>query len=164
MRTFLLGLAAFMLLVAGIIGGWAALNWFRPGSVGTPAHAGSISNGHPELCTNVDFSVKPRATTTRRIPLDVGDLVRGTYEADGGFGNVDILARIEGPQGEQLSLMPRASNEDFTFSAKYRGDYAVVFDNRYSMYTAKSIGLFYCVDRAHPATPPAWQPGQPPPQ
>ena len=163
MRTFLLGLVVFALLTAGIAGGWAALNRYSPASVGTPAHAGGISNGHPELCTNVNFNVKPRSTTTRRIALDVGDLVRGTYEADGGFGGVDILARILSPQGEEMALMPRASNEDFTFSAKYRGDYAIVFDNRYSMYTAKSIGLFYCIDHVQP-TSPSWQPGMPPPQ
>ncbi len=162
MRTFLLGLFVFALLTAGVVVGWAAVNTYHPGSVGTPAHAGGISNGHPELCTNVNFSVKPRATTMRPIPLDVGDLVRGTFEADGGFGRVDILARVLSPQGEELAVFPRSSNYDFTFSAKYRGDYAIIFDNRYSMYTAKSIGLFYCVDRVQP-TSPSWQPGQPPP-
>ena len=163
MRTFLLGLFVFALLAAGIAGGWAAMNWYYPGSVGTPAHAGGISNGHPELCTNVNFTVKARGTTTRAIPLDTGDLVRGTYEADGGFGRVDILARILSPQGDELAVFPRASNYDFTLSAKYRGDYAIVFDNRYSLYTAKSLGLYYCVERAHPSTPPAWKPGMPPP-
>jgi hypothetical protein len=161
-RTFLLGLLVFALLTAGVVGGWTALNTYHPGSVGTPAHAGGISNGHPERCTNVNFVVKSRGSTTRAIPLDVGDLVRGTYEADGGFGRVDVLARLLSPQGDELAVFPRASNYDFTFSATYRGDYAIVFDNRYSMYTAKSIGLFYCIDHAGP-TSPSWQPGQPPP-
>jgi hypothetical protein len=161
-RTFLLGLFVFALLAAGIAGGWAAMNSYQPGAVGTPAHAGGISNGHPELCTNVNFVVKARDSTTRTIPLDVGDLVRGTYEADGGFGRVDILARVLSPQGEEMAVFPRASNYDFTFSATYRGDYAIAFDNRYSMYTAKSIGLFYCIEHAGP-TSPSWQPGQPPP-
>ncbi|TAK65736.1 MAG: emp24/gp25L/p24 family protein [Dehalococcoidia bacterium] len=162
MRTFLLGLFVFALLTVGVVVGWAAMNTYHPGSVGTPAHAGGISDGHPELCTNVNFVAKARGSTTRTIPLDVGDLVRGTYEADGGFGRVDILARVLSPQGEELAVFPRASNYDFTFSAKERGDYAIVFDNRYSMYTAKSIGLYYCIDHAGP-TSPSWQPGMPPP-
>lgn len=163
MRTFLLGLVAFALLTAGVIGGWVAINSYQPGSVGTPAHAGTITNGHPELCTNVNFVVKSRNSTTRAIPADVGDLVRGTYEVDGGFGRVDILARLLSPQGDELAIFPRASNHDFTFSAKYRGDYAIAFDNRYSMWTAKSIGLYYCIEHAG-LTSPSWEPGQPPPQ
>ncbi len=162
MRTFLLGLLVFALLTAGVVGGWAAMNSYRPGSVGTPAHAGGISNGRPELCTNVNVTVKSRDSITRAIPLVAGDLVSGTYEVDGGFGRVDILARILSPQGDELAVFPRESTYDFTFSAKYRGDYAIAFDNRYSMWTAKSIGLYYCIEHAGP-TSPSWQPGQPPP-
>ncbi len=163
MRTFLLGLLVFALVSAGIGGGWLALNRYTPGRVGTPAHASAISNGHAEQCANVNFGVKRRGTATRQIPLEQGDLLRGTFEADGGFGNVDILMRIVSPQGEAMASSPRASNYDFTFSAKFRGDYALVFDNRYSMYTAKSIGLYYCIEQAGPTAAP-WQPGMPPPQ
>jgi hypothetical protein len=164
LRTFLLGLLVFALLSAAIGGGWVALNRYTPGRVGTPAHASALSNGHPETCTNVNFGVKRRGTATRKIPLEQGDLLRGTFEADGGFGNVDILMRILSPQGEAMAASPRAGNWDFTLSAKFRGEYSLVFDNRYSLYTPKAIGLFYCVERISPTTSPSWQPGMPPPQ
>jgi hypothetical protein len=163
LRTLLLGLFVFALLGAGIVGGWFAMNYYNPGSVGTPAHAGSISNGQPESCTNVTFNVKPRTAVTRTVSLEQGDLLRGTFEADGGFGRVNIFMRIVAPLGDEMGASPKTSNYDFTFPAKYRGDYALVFDNRFSLYTSKSIGLYYCIDRVR-AAPSNWQPGQPPPQ
>ena len=151
MRTFVLGLFVFALLTGGVIGGWYAMNRIASGSVGTPAHAGSITNGHPEDCTNVNFQVKARAFEVRRLLLDENTIVRGTYEVNGGFGQVDIMMRIMTPQGLQLAAFPRAGNYDFMFPVKLRGEYQFVFDNRYSMFTAKAVGLFYCIDRGRPA-------------
>jgi hypothetical protein len=164
LRTFLLGLLAFALLTAAIAGGWTAMDHANLGRVGTPAHASAISNGHPDQCTNVNFSVKRRAKATRQIPLEQGDLIRGTFEADGGFGRVDVLMHIVSPQGDAMASSPRASNYDFMFSAKFRGNYSLVFDNRYSLFTSKSVGLFYCIEPGHSTTPSGWQPGMPPPQ
>jgi hypothetical protein len=164
LRTFLFGLFVCALLGGGIVGGWTAMNYYNPGTVGTPAHAGSISNGRPETCTTVNFHVNPRGVVSRPIPLDQGDLLRGTFEADGGFGRVNIFMRIVSPQGDEMGASPKASNYDFNFSAKYRGEYSLVFDNRYSLYTSKSIGLYYCIDRGRPASGSSWQPGQPPPR
>jgi hypothetical protein len=164
LRTFLLGLLVFVLVSAAIAGAGFVLDWSNLGRVGTPAHASAISNGHPEQCTNVDFGVKRRATATRQISLQVGDLLRGTFEADGGFGRVDVLMRIVSPQGEDMASSPRESNYDFMFSAKYNGNYSLVFDNRYSLYTSKSIGLYYCIEPGHSTTPSGWEPGMPPPE
>jgi hypothetical protein len=47
--------------------------------------------------------------------------------------------------------------------AKINGDYVLVFDNRYSMFTSKSVGLYYCIDRGRPFAPgPGAPPGSPP--
>lgn len=150
MRSFLLGLFIFTLLTGGIVGGWFAMNRYAPGSVGTPAHAGAISNGHPERCTNVDFVAASRGETKRTIFVDENEIVRGTFEVDGGFGRVDILMRIVDPQGQEMFASPKATNFDFTFPVRLRGDYTLVFDNRYSMYTSKSLGLYYCIDKGTP--------------
>ncbi len=152
-RSFLLGIGMFALLIAGVGGGWIAMNGYEPGSIGTPAHAGAISNGRPDQCTNVNFSVKQRAEAKRTIPLDENTIVRGTWEVDGGFGRVDILMRIVDPQGRDTFASPKVENYDFMFPVKLRGDYTFVFDNRYSMYTAKSVGLYYCVDAGAPRSP-----------
>jgi hypothetical protein len=151
LRTFALGLGLFALLAGGIVGGWAAMNRFAVGTVGTPAHAGALSNGHPEDCTNVNFQVKPRALTVRTVALEENQILRGTFEVNGGFGKVDILLRIMTPQGLELLRAPRAENYDFTFPVKLRGEYQFVFDNRYSMFTAKAVGLYYCIDKGRPA-------------
>jgi hypothetical protein len=153
MRTLLTGVFVFILLAGGIAGGWVAMNYYNPGNVGTPAHAGALSNGQLQDCTNVNFSVKPRSTTRRTITLQAGNLLRGTYEADGGFGRVDIMMRVESPQGDVLLTGPRAANYDFSIPAKINGDYVVIFDNRYSLYTAKSIGLFTCIDTGRSPVP-----------
>lgn len=146
MRTFLLGIGLFALLAGGIVGGWLAMNRLAVGSVGAPAHAGAVSNGHPEACTNVNFQVASRDESVRTILLEEGDLMRGTFEADGGFGKVDIIMRIVDPQGNHLASSPRAANYDFVLPVKLRGEHKFVFDNRYSMFTAKAVGLFYCID------------------
>jgi hypothetical protein len=57
-----------------------------------------------------------------------------------------------------MAATPRIAQYDFTLPAKYRGEYALVFDNRYSMYTAKAIGLYYCIDRGRPMTPGVFSP------
>jgi hypothetical protein len=152
-RTFLVGTFVFLLLAFGIVSGWIAMNYFNPGSVGTPAHAGAISNGHPELCTNVNFSVKPRSKTRRAIPLDLNQLLRGTFAAEGGFGRVDVIMRVIDPQGAEILATPKVSNYDFSLPPKYKGDYSIEFDNTYSLYTSKSIALFYCIDDGVTTTP-----------
>ena len=153
MKTLLTGVFVFVLLGGGMAGGWVAMNYYNPGNVGTPAHAGALSNGDLQNCTNVNFSVKPRSMALRTITLAQGDLLRGTYEADGGFGRVDIMMRVESPQSDTLLVGPRAANYDFSIPAKIAGDYTVIFDNRYSLYTAKSIGFFYCIDKGRPTVP-----------
>ncbi|HYM14466.1 MAG TPA: emp24/gp25L/p24 family protein [Dehalococcoidia bacterium] len=155
MKTLLLGIFVCLLLGGGVIASWVAMNYFNAGGVGTPAHAGALSNGHPEKCTNVNFSVKPRSEATRSIPLDHGTLLRGTFEADGGFGRVDVIMRILDPQGQEILTTKRVSNYDFSLPPKYKGDYRLQFDNRYSLYTSKSIALFYCIDNGQPTTPDA---------
>jgi emp24/gp25L/p24 family/GOLD len=146
MRTFVLGMMLFAVLAGGIVGGWAAMNHYATGSVGTPAHAGALSNGHPEDCTNVNFQVKQRGVAIRKVMLQENTIVRGTFEANGGFGKVDIMMRIMTPQNLVLSTSPRAENYDFFFPVELSGEYQFVFDNRYSLFTAKAIGLYYCID------------------
>ncbi len=146
MRTFVLGVMLFGLLAGGIVGGWVAMNRLAVGSVGTPAHAGALSNGHPGDCTNVNFQVKQRAVATRTVMFAENTIVRGTFEVNGGFGTVDVIMRIMTPQGLLLHRSPRAENYDFFFPVEVGGEYEFVFDNRYSMFTSKAIGLYYCID------------------
>jgi hypothetical protein len=80
--------------------------------------------------------------------------MRGTFEADGGFGKVDIIMRIVDPQGNHLASSPRVANYDFVLPVKVRGEHKFVFDNRYSMFTAKAVGLFYCIDNGRRDTRP----------
>lgn len=162
MRSFVVSVFVLSLLVGGVVGGWAAINYFNPGAVGTPAHAGVVSNGHPETCTNVNFAVKARGEARRSVSLQAGDLLRGTFEAEGGFGAVDVLMRIVSPQGDEILASPKKTAYDFSLPAKLRGDYTFVFDNRYSLYTSKSVGLYYCIDRGGPA--PVVTPFAPPPR
>ena len=159
MRSVAIGLFVATLLICGVAGGWVAMNRYAPGSVGTPARAGALSNGHPEDCTNVNFSVNARAQTSRPVSLKKGNVLRGTFEADGGFGRIDILMRIVSPQGLEIYAPPKTSNLDFTLPAQIDGDYTFVFDNRYSMFTSKAIGLYYCIDKGRPFAP---GPGAPP--
>jgi len=132
-------------LPAALVGGWVILNNTSPGSVGTPAHAGAISNGKLEECTTVDLSVKARSTTSTRVRLADHQVLRGTYEVNGGFGKVDILMRISSPNNDVLLESPKESNYDFVLSARADGDYTFTFDNRYSLITPKAIGFFYCI-------------------
>lgn len=145
MKTAALFVFVLLLLVAGAGGGWVAMNYFNPGTVGTPVHAGSVSQGSPEECTNLNFHVKPRSTVERTINLPGEGLVRGTFEAQGGFGHVDIFLRIKDPQGSEILASPRLENYEFSFPLHIHGEYTFVFDNRFSLYTAKAVGLFYCV-------------------
>lgn len=153
MRTLLVGGFVCLLLGFGIGAGWVAMNYFNPGSVGTPAHAGAVSNGHPQDCTNVNFTVKPRGETRRTVSLELNTLLRGTFEADGGFGRVDVIMRVVDPQGQEIFATQKVSNYDFSIPPKYRGDYTLLFDNRYSLYTSKAIALYYCIDTGQPTAP-----------
>ncbi|MGH8519793.1 MAG: emp24/gp25L/p24 family protein [Panacagrimonas sp.] len=145
MRTAVVAVILGLLLVAGIAGGWVAMTYYAPGSIGSPAHAGAVSNGRPDQCTNLSFGVRARSQEARTVRLNKGDILRGTFEADGGLGNVDIFMRIVTPQGLEMYASPKTNVDDFFFPAQIAGDYTFEFDNRYSMYTSKAIGFFYCV-------------------
>lgn len=147
MRNFIIVTFLLAALVAGLGGGWVAMNYYNPGTVGTPAHAGVVTNGRPEDCTNVNFVVPARQIAERAVLFDNGVIVRGTFEVNGGFGRVNLLLRVTSPQNEDILASPKAENYDFMFPVRAHGEYRFVFDNRYSLYTAKSVGLFYCVDR-----------------
>ncbi len=147
MRVLMLVVLLTVGLPGAAVAGWVILNNVSPGVVGTPAHAGSVSNGKPAECTTVDLSVKARAKTQTLISLQSGQVVRGTFEVNGGFSNVDILMRVMSPNGKELLLSEKKANYDFVLSAKITGDYTFVFDNRYSMITPKAIGFYYCIPR-----------------
>lgn len=146
MKTAIIGILLLMLLAGGIAGGWVAMNYYQPGSVGTPVNAGIISNGRPMECTNVNLTARARGAAEHTASFAQPGLVRGTFEAQGGFGRVDIFLRIRDPQGLEIMASPRKYTYEFTFPVQIKGDYVFVFDNRYSLYTSKSIGLFYCLD------------------
>ena len=153
MRSVGIGLLVFSLLAAGMAGGWYAMNTWGTGTVGTPAHAGAISNGQPQDCTNLNFSVKPRSQASRSVLLDEGETLRGTFEVNGGFARVDVIMRIVSPQGLDVLASPKSENYDFTLTPKVRGEYTFVFDNRYSLFTSKAVGFYYCLDRLIPRAP-----------
>lgn len=153
MRSLIGAVMLFLVLAGATVGGWLAMNYYHPGTVGTPAHAGSISNGNVDDCTNVNFFVRPRSEEERPILLEAGDVLTGTFEADGGFGRVDVIVRIVSPNGAEITATPKVSSYDFNMPVKIGGEYTLVFDNRYSMFTSKSIGLFYCIDKGQPVLP-----------
>jgi hypothetical protein len=146
MKQAFIGTMLLVLLAAGLGGGWVAMNYFQPGNVGTPVNAGTISHGRPMECTNINLTARARSTATHVATLPGPGLVRGTFEAQGGFGRVDIFLRVTDPQGLEIMATPREETFEFSFPAEIRGDYTFVFDNRFSLYTSKSIGLYYCLD------------------
>lgn len=144
--TIILGFA----LTVGIAGAWLAMNYYAPTHVGTPAHAGAVSNGKPQECTNINLNVKARSETTHTALFPKSARVRGTFEADGGFGRVDIFLRVTSTQGLDILASPKTDQYDFTFPVREDGAYTFIFDNRHSMWTSKSVGLYYCVDTGVP--------------
>jgi hypothetical protein len=153
LKTFMAAAGLTVLLAVGLAVSWWAMNHYNPGSIGTPAHAGAISHGKPEECTNVSFNVGPRSKVERTVMLETGELLRGTFEANGGLGRVDIFLRVRNAQNEEILASPRAQSYDFTFPARNRGEYVFIFDNRFSLFTSKGVGLFYCIDKPVRAAP-----------
>lgn len=145
MRRFLLLTIFVVGCVGAAIFAWRSLDGFTPGPIGTPARAGIVSNGRPDQCQTINIAVGARAQEQAVVPLLEDGVLRGTFEADGGFGNVDIMMRIVSPRGDELLVSPRASNYDFTLIPDIAGDYTFIFDNRYSLVTSKAVGFFYCL-------------------
>lgn len=146
MKAAIFGIGFLLLLAGGLAGGWVAMNYFAPGSVGTPVNAGIVSNGRPMECSNVNLKARARGEARHVALIEQPGLVRGTFEAQGGVGRVDIFLRVRNPQGLEILASPREETYEFSFPVEIRGDYTFVFDNRFSLYTSKSIGLFYCLD------------------
>lgn len=154
MKSFVVGVILIALMAGTVFGGWYITMRYRPGNVGTPVNAGVISQGRPHECTNVNFVVKPRSQEVRPVLLPKNVIVRGTFEVQGGLGwNVDIFLRVQNPQNEDILASPKTSSYDFFFPVRSDGEYRFFFDNRYSMYTAKSVGLYYCLDDGSAAGP-----------
>ena len=146
MRTLFIGTFLVFALGAGLGVAWWAMNYYAPGKIGTPAHAGVVSQGRPEQCTNVALTVRARSAVEHRVVLQTGSLVRGTFEVNGGIGRVDVFLRVRSPQNEDILASPRTDNYDFTFPARSHGEYVFLFDNRFSIFTSKAVGLFFCVE------------------
>jgi hypothetical protein len=156
LRTFFISFVVIGAFAGGLVASWWAMNHYLPGSIGTPAHAGAVSQGKPEECTNVSFNVGARSKVERKVMLETGELLRGTFEANGGIGKVDIFLRVRNPQNEEILASPRVQSYDFNFPARNRGEYVFIFDNRFSLFTSKGVGLFYCIERPvrkQPMTP-----------
>ena len=145
MRAMVAVLLLVVLIPGSLVAGWAVIKHTPPGAVGTPAHAGVVSNGKPEECVTINLSVRERSTVEYKVLLQEDQVLRGTFEANGGFGNVDIMMRLVSPLDEELLVTPRASNYDFVFPAENPGEHTFIFDNRYSIFSPKAIGLYYCV-------------------
>jgi hypothetical protein len=140
--TIVLGVA----LTVGVVGAWLAMNYYAPTRVGTPAHAGAVSNGQPQECTNINLNVRAKSEARHEVLLPKSVRVRGTFEADGGFGRVDVFLRVVSPQGLDILSSPKTDQYDFTFPSREDGVYTFVFDNRFSIFTSKSVGLYYCIE------------------
>ena len=97
--------------------------------------------------------MKARHEVSRTVLLEEGVTLRGTFEVNGGFGRVDIIMRIVSPQGLDVLDAPRSESYDFTLTPKIRGEYTFVFDNRYSLFMSKAVGLYYCLDVTVPRAP-----------
>jgi hypothetical protein len=147
-RTFGVLAVVGSLLGAVIGAGWFMLAHASPGSIGTPSHAGVVSQGRLQDCTNVNLAVGPRSYEKYFVVLDQKQQLRAAVEAHGGFGRVDVMLRIIDPQGSEIHVSPRFTSYTVTVPAQVRGEYAFVFDNRYSIFTAKSVAFYYCVDRS----------------
>jgi hypothetical protein len=136
-------------LVVGLpalaIAGWLILANTSPGTIGTPAHAGVVSNGRPQDCTTVNMVADARGSVEYVLLAQQGQIVRGTFEANGGFGRVDIMMRLMSPNQEEMLVTPREHVYDFQFATKADGGYTFIFDNRYSLVTKKAIALYYCI-------------------
>jgi hypothetical protein len=152
-NALILGMLSF-LLPAALAGAWVAMNYWAPGDPGTPVHAGAISNGRPQDCTNLVTNVRARSQAERVVTLEGGEIVRGTFEVHGGWGRVDIFLRVVSPQGLEILASPRAENYEFSFPAPIRGNYVFELDNRFSLYTSKAVALYYCIDRGEPLLTP----------
>jgi hypothetical protein len=93
------------------------------------------------------FTVSPLQEVVRTAGLSEGDKVSGSITVSGGTGN-DIDFYVTDFNGNTIRRYDRATQTSFSFTASTTGTYTMHFDNKFSIFSSKSVTLDYTVSEA----------------
>lgn len=98
------------------------------------------------------FKLKPvvktfsfKVNSRSRYPVDVippwdNARVEGNMSSD-----LDINFRVQDPAGNNINVWDRVTRTSFSFTTTSRGTYKLIFDNSFSLTTAKNVNLSFTV-------------------
>lgn len=89
------------------------------------------------------FNVPNLQNIVRTIGLEKGDFVSGNFTVSGGSGDVNFY--VTDPNGTEIMRFDRTTGISFSFSAINTGLYKMNFDNRFSLFSSKTVTLDYSV-------------------
>lgn len=89
------------------------------------------------------FNVPNLQNIVRTIGLEKGDFVTGNFTVSGGSGDVNFY--VTDPNGTEIMRFDRTTGISFSFSATATGPYRMNFDNRFSLFSSKTVTLDYSV-------------------
>ena len=92
------------------------------------------------------FTVSPLQEVVRTVGLSEGNKVSGSITVSGGSGN-DIDFYVTDSNGNTILRYDRATQTSFSFTASTTGTYTMHFDNRFSIFSSKSVTLDYTVSK-----------------
>jgi hypothetical protein len=95
----------------------------------------------PPVTQQQSFTVAPNQAKTIFVSANTGDRLTGSFTIQGGSGN-DVNFSIKDPVGNVALNGGRVSNMwQFDFVCPSTGSYQIVFDNRFSIISKKTIDL-----------------------
>jgi hypothetical protein len=112
----------------------------------------------PVYATSVQACYAPAGDfcTVMILNLTSGDQVTGSVSVTGGSGN-DVIFYIMDPSGAKIYSAGKISGgTTFSFTATQNGAYTLVFDNSFSIFSAKQVTVSYNVS---PTVIPGTSPG-----
>lgn len=95
-------------------------------------------------CEAIVFDLGSRHLGNLYIRAGEGQSIDGRF-AIRGPSHEDVIFRVYTPHNRLVLNGRKVHDLDFSFPAVIRGDYLFQFDNRFSVFTGKTIELTYCL-------------------
>jgi hypothetical protein len=94
------------------------------------------------IAPSENYSVPPLSSLSLKVVQPYGSAISGLIYIKGGSGN-DINFRVVNSQGKIILDLGRISTEkSFQFFADKTGNFTMIFDNEFSVFSSKEVDVF----------------------
>lgn len=138
-----------LLILIGLIIVGASVSYLLYGelhseTVAIEAAAEPVVGPDGSACETMAFRLESRRLGQLYVRAGEGQSISGRFSVQGPPEN-DVILRVYSPHNRLVLQNTKRHQLDFSITAVIRGDYLFQFDNRFSIFTDKTIDFAYCL-------------------